>query len=114
MLSWKTLNWDSNKRKVVNYEVFGKHYEEELRKARKNKKFTDRESLKDYLRRDFQYHYWSKAECEMMIGGLSEKFDIPEKIDVFRQLDMNLDRITDYVIEELNFRFKKVSKKTGD
>lgn len=114
MLSWKTLNWDSNKRKVVNYEVFGKHYEEELRKARKNKKFTDRESLKDYLKRDFQYHYWSRCEYEMMIGGLSEKFDIPEKIDVYRQLEMNLDRITDYVIEELNFRFKKPVKKAGN
>ena len=70
MLSWKVLNWDSSKNKIVDYEIFGKHYEEELKKARKSKKFIDRESLKNYLKRDFQYHYWSRAECEISVGPL--------------------------------------------
>lgn len=107
MLSWKVLNYDINKSKVVDYEVFNTKYEEELKKARKNKKFIDRESLKEYLRKDFQYYFWSKTEYEIMVGGLSEKFNIPEKIDVYRQLLMNLDRITDYVISECKFKFKK-------
>ena len=105
MLSWKVLNYDINKRKVVDYEVFNTKYEEELKKARKNKKFTDRESLKEYLRKDFQYYFWSRAEYEIMVSSLSCKFVKPEKIDVFRQLEMNLDRITDYVISECKFRF---------
>ena len=28
-----------------------------------------------------------------------------EKIDIYRQLEMNLDRITEYIIKELKFRF---------
>lgn len=110
MLSWKVLNWDSNKNEVVNYDIFGKHYEDKLKKARKNKKFTNRLELKEYLRRDFQYQYWSRSEYEIMVGPLSCKFNKLEKIDVFRQLEMNLDRITDYVISEMNFRFKNDKK----
>lgn len=109
MLSWKVLNYDINKRKVVNYEIFKNNYKEELKKARKNKKFVDRESLKEYLLRDFQYQYWSRAEYEISVGPLlpnkSKGLKEFEKIDVFRQLEMNLDIITDYVISECKFRF---------
>lgn len=105
MLSWKVLNYDFNNHKVVDYEVFSKSYSDELKKARRNKKFTNYNELKEYLKRDFQYHYWSKSECEIMVGDLLCKEDEMEKIDVYRQLEMNLDRITEYVIRELKFRF---------
>ena len=56
------------------------------------------------------YHYWSKTECEMAIGPLwpkelkdLEKF---EKIDMYRQIEMNLDRITEYIINKMEIEFK--------
>ena len=77
-----------------------------LKRDRRRKKFTDYNSLKEYLKKDFQYHYWSKSECEIMIGSLGEDdIDKFEKIDMYRQIEMNLDRITEYVIDVMQFRF---------
>lgn len=48
------------------------------------------------------YHYWSKTECEIVIGGLHCKYlDEFEKIDMYRQIEMNLDKIVKYVIDEM-------------
>ena len=106
MLHWYVLNYDWNQKKVVNQDIFWRDYEETLKKARRNKKFTDYNSLKEYLRRDFQYHYWSKAECEIAVGDVFPRsLDELEKIDMYRQIEMNLDRITEYVIHQLKFRF---------
>ncbi len=104
MLSWKVLNYDSNKHKIVDYEVL-RFYEEPLKKARKKKEFSNYEELKEWLRRKFMHDYWSKTECEIAVGDLFSKEDELEKVDIFRQLNMNLDRITEYVIRELKFRF---------
>lgn len=107
-LKWCVLNYDWNKKKVVNQNVFYEGTYDELKKARKNKKFSNRQELKEFLRRDFQYHYWSKVECEIMVGDVGiRNIDDLEKIDIYRQLEMNLDQITDYVIKEMNFRFKE-------
>ena len=48
------------------------------------------------------YHYWSKTECEMAIGGLHCKYpDEFEKVDMYRQIEINLDKIVKYVIDEM-------------
>lgn len=105
-MEWYVLNYDWNKHQVVNYNVFSKDSITDLKKARKNKKFTNREQLKEYLKRDFQYHYWSRTEYEIAVGDVMPmSMEELEKIDVYRQLEMNLDRITNYVIDVCKFRF---------
>jgi hypothetical protein len=42
------------------------------------------------------YHYWSKCEAEMFVSGFGRN-DEPEKVDIWQQIEMNLDRIVDYV-----------------
>lgn len=77
------------------------------KKARKNKEFKDYASLKEWLRKEFMYYYWSKCEAEIAVGGLFIKsIEELEKIDIYSQLQPNLDRITEYVIKEMGFRFK--------
>ena len=106
MLEWYAIREDFNKRKIVNYNVLS-GWENEIKKARKNKKFNDYASLKEWLKREFMYYYWSKAEHEICVGGLFVKStEELEKIDIYRQLEPNLDRITEYVIKEIGFRFK--------
>ena len=53
------------------------------------------------------YHYWCKCEYEIFIGSFLTKEDDLEKIDAYRQIEMNLDRITEYIINELKIDFKK-------
>lgn len=55
------------------------------------------------------YHYWSKTECEMAIGPLwfnkLEDLEQFEKIDMYRQIEMNLDRIVEYIINTMQIKF---------
>ena len=52
------------------------------------------------------YYYWCKSEFEIEVGGLFAKHQKEfEKIDIYRQIEMNLDRITEYVNKELRLNF---------
>lgn len=52
------------------------------------------------------YYYWSRCECEIAVGDLFAKYpDEYEKIDAFRQIEMNLDRMVEYIIRELDIKF---------
>lgn len=107
MLKWYVLRHDFNKRKIVRYNVL-ENWEDDIKSARKKKKFNNRETLKEWLKREFMYYFWSKSEHEIAVGGLSSKYPEEfEKIDIWYQLELNLDIITDYIIKEMNFRFKE-------
>ena len=49
--------------------------------------------------------YWSRAEYEIMVSGLFDT-DKPEKIDVWYQIEMNLDNIAEYLITKLKLDLK--------
>lgn len=105
-LEWHVLRWDFNQG-LKAYNVFSNSTVEDIRKLRKNGKIQTRQDLKEWLKRDLMYHYWSKAEHEMVVGPLFGK-DIAkyEKVDVWRQLEPNLDNITDYIIGAMGLRLK--------
>ena len=66
------------------------------------------DTFKEWLKGEFMYHYWSKAECEYVIGELHRhNEDTLEKHDIWWQLEPNLDRICEYVIREMKIEFKK-------
>lgn len=92
------------KQKTIIY--FGQRFIEEIHKEivqRKTiKNYTE---LKQYIKSWAMYHYWSKCEHEILVGGLFSNWDKYGKIDAYRQIEMNLDRITEYVIKELKIDF---------
>lgn len=100
-LKWYVLNYDFNDRKVKPYNVLG-NWDDKIRKARK--KMKTRAELKEWLNKEFMYYYWSKSECETIMGGFFETPDEMEKVDIYTQLKPNLDVITDYVITTLKFK----------
>lgn len=106
-LEWYVLQHDFNTNQIIMYNILGGCWYERVKTARKNKKFNDRESFKEWLYREFKYYYWSKSEREIAVSGLfvrdSEK-DI-FKIDAWFQIEPNLDNICDYLIKKMNFRF---------
>lgn len=103
-LKWYVLNHDFNRDKIIDYNVLWQSLPEELAKEIRKGIITDRESLKERLQRKFMSQYWSRAEYETMVSGLHTRVE-PEKIDVWRQIAPNLDRITDYIIEEMKLEF---------
>lgn len=106
-LEWNVLLWDNNKKKVVNYNVLGQELAEQLHKEIVQKKtITNYEQLKENIRRWCMYYYWSKCEAEIMVGYMFAKEEDFEKIDAYRQIEMNLDRMCEYIINELKIEFK--------
>ena len=104
-LEWNVLRHDWNKNAIINFNIFGTMFIEKLHKEVLKKEIKSMSDLKDFIDSWARYHYWSKAEHEIIVSGLSER-DIEEKIDIYRQISMNLDRITEYVANELKV-FKK-------
>lgn len=105
MLKWYVLKENFNTRKIEKYNVLS-GWEDDIKKARK--KCKTKEELKEWLKREFMYYYWSKCECEIFVAGLFTKDPKDfQKIDIWTQLEPNLDVITDYVCRELNLKFGK-------
>ena len=70
------------------------------------KHIGDRDSLRDFLKIEFMYHYWSRCEYEYCISDLWKKnFEKAEKHDVWFQIEKNLDMITDYIIYKMDLKF---------
>lgn len=106
-LKWNVLMEDSAKNEVRPYNILGDSFAEELARAIKREKIEKREQLQDYLRSEFMYHYWSKSECEIAVGGLFTKYDDLQKIDAWHQIEMNFDNIVDYIILKMKLFEKK-------
>lgn len=102
-LVWNVLNHDFNRNKIYHMNIFRQDIIDDLIKKLVKKKINNYGELKDFLQRNFKYYYMYRAEYEMLIGGLFVR-DIGkdlEKIDVWYQIESNLDRICEYVIREL-------------
>lgn len=87
--------------KIIRYNVLN-DWEEDIRKIKKEIK--EKTELKEWLIKEFKYYYWSRAEHEIIVSGLFRKEF--KKIDVWYQLELNIDIITDYVWEKMKFKEK--------
>lgn len=98
-LEWNVFFHDFNSNEIVSYNIFYKGWEKEVLE---NNPQTLSELKKEIIKWA-KYHYWCKAEFEIAIGGLFSKYPKDfEKIDVYRQIEMNIDRIVEYVDRNLS------------
>lgn len=101
-LEWNVLYYDSNNKCVKKYNIFSDDIKERIYKDIKAKRITNYDELKKCIDGWAHYHYWSKTECEMAIGGLFCKYPEEfEKVDMYKQIEINLDKIVKYVIDEM-------------
>ena len=102
-LEWYTLIYNSNTKKLEKFNALH-GISDSIKKHKKD--IYDRSSLKNFLKQEFMYRYWSKYEFELLVSGLIESdFEKASKIDVWTQLEMNLDNIVDYINIVGNFKF---------
>lgn len=120
-LEWYAFRYDNNLSGLVFINVLSGMETEIARKIKKGvkdnwKPVTDYKSFKDWLKGDFMYRFWSKAEHEVVIYDLFDTNDERgEKHDIWWQLEPNLDRICEYIINTMEIKFdenKRVSKQT--
>lgn len=103
-LKWYVLRWDSNSKKVVNYNILQWRKEDIANEVRK-KSIHNKSILREYLKTTFIYDYWSKTECEMLVGDLHKTTEY-EKIDIWRQIEPNLNNIVDYINNKMDLKLK--------
>lgn len=104
MLKWYVLYQNFNKEEIEFYNVL-QGWEERIRKARK--KVKTKTEFKEWLKKEFMYYYWSRSEYEIVVGGLFSEYPKEfKKVDIWSQIEPNLDIITDYIIKEMKFKFK--------
>lgn len=118
-LEFYAFYMDFNSKKVKRINIL-QGIEVEIAKKIKSSKnsykhIENRETLKSFLKTEFMHYYWSKCEMEYAIGDLFicegknvTVDDIREKLiklDVWYQIEPNLDVITDYVINKMEINF---------
>ena len=110
-IKYYAMYYDFNARKIKRVNVIHEDILKRLQDMVKKGKIKDRLQFRQCLRGEFMYRYWCKREWEISVGDLFEK-DLSkyEKIDVYDQLEANLDVITDYIIRNMGITFNKKSK----
>ena len=96
-------DWNSHNLKYIN--VLGDRLKDDIIKLIKSGDIHDRESLKKRVMVLLRYYYTSKAEYEVMVGDLFCKPEEMFKIDVWYQLEPNIDHIIDHIIKEMNLGY---------
>lgn len=93
---FNVLYYNINAKKLEPYNIITNGLMEEWKKIKKKAKSEEEqmELLDDY----FHYRYWSKREWEVFIGdAFEEDLSKYEKVDVYRQIEMNFDLIYNLV-----------------
>lgn len=101
-LEWYVMLHDFNNDKIIKYNVLDDSYIiDSIKKAVKKKEITTYDDLKEFTKRKLMAQYWSRTEYEILVSGMFTKSE-PKKIDAWYQIEMNLDRLIEYLIKELN------------
>lgn len=103
VLEWYVLHWNPYTKRVENSNILA-GIKENVAKEIRSKKISDINTLKVYLKRQFMYNYWSKTECEFYVSDVNG--NNYEKIDMWRQIEPNLDRIVAYVNSKMDLNLK--------
>lgn len=105
-MEWYVYRHDSNKGKIVKYNVINtgviNHLIERLNQIKKEKGRWNYDDFTVAAMQIYRYYYWGKCEHEIIIKEWVGK-EAEEKVDVFDQLMLNwdifVDHLYDYVIE---------------
>ena len=94
---FNVINYDCNRKKFVKYDIIPyltKQYEKN-----KNKPSTF-EELQKFVKDESMYQFWSRCEYEIILMDWPCQKE-SEKWDVYDQIKMNLDTITNVLIDNI-------------
>lgn len=98
MNKFNVIIYDFNSRKMVPYDIIPylvRCYDES------NDKPSTFEELKDFIIKESKYQWWSRCEYEIILSDWPNDKD-REKWDVYKQITMNIDIITQIFINTIN------------
>lgn len=96
-LEWNVLIYDRINDTISPCNILWR-YNEDIYKEYKKGKIKNIQDLRNFLKTEFMYRYWSKYEYEIAVGGLNSKYPKEfDKVDAWTQISMNFDRIIEYI-----------------
>ena len=99
-MEWYVLNGNFNEKTVDKFNIFNSvRFAECVNELVENYDGNKEKFLED-LTRDVKYCFWSKAEYEIMAGGLFDDLDNYVKIDVAAQILPNVGKLAEYILNE--------------
>lgn len=105
-LKWYAFMQDLNGCSLVYINVLSQDLVEDILKRVRNKTrhIGCYDELKEAIKSYLIWRFMSKSEYEVIVSNWSGR-NMKEKIDIWFQLEPNLDRITEYVMKELSLDF---------
>jgi hypothetical protein len=100
MKKFNVINFNFNSRKMESFDVIPYLVDCCEEKDPKPKTF---EEYKEVIKGESFYRFWSRCEYEIILTDWPNQ-KISEKWDVHKQIMMNLDIITEIVMEEVKIR----------
>ena len=95
------ITWDFNRDQIEKYNIMD-YLINCFKGIKKNidipKTF---EEYKDFILRKSKYQFWSRCEYECIVHGFPVKKN-EYKLDVYEQIEMNIDVITKHFINQIN------------
>lgn len=101
-LEWNVWVSSPNLRAITVHNVFDhRRFYEDLQKAARKYKDSQRGEFEEVLRRYLMYYYWSKCEWEIILDHWPNRENSYRemKVDVYDQIKLNWEPFCDYVWE---------------
>ena len=92
MLVFNVIVYNFNTKKFEPYNIFT-YLEREFKKS--SLKDMSKESLMSWILDKSQYMFWSRCEYEVILSPWPPNENVSRKIDVFEQIEMNIEVIID-------------------
>ena len=108
---FNVLVWDTNAKKLTTYDVLP-YFRRTYEKKKKADRPTTREEWVDFVKSQGKYMFWARCEWEIIISEWPPypKEDRSVKIDVWYQIENNLDLVVDLLMSEIKPRKSRKKK----
>ena len=102
--SFHVLNWDFNTDSLEEYDVLP-YFRNCYKNLTKSKRPSTVEEWKEFVKNKGMYEFWSRCQYEIIVTGWPQQKN-EAKVDVWRQINMNLDVIVKILMEEFDKKKK--------
>lgn len=96
--SFYVLNWDFNSDDLEQYDVLP-YFRECYNGLKKDKRPTTFNEWEEFVKSKGKYQFWSRCQYEIIVTGWPQQKN-EVKVDVWRQIEMNIDVIVGILIGE--------------
>lgn len=98
MTQFNVIYWDFNKESPSPYDVLP-YFRNEYERTKKSERPVTIEQWKEFIIRKGKYMYWARCEYEVIVSQWPPT-DKSYKLDIWQQIEANLDLITELLMRE--------------